>query len=139
MENIPQFESLENHKITREEMVEGLKLEREKTGFRHPGDLSLDSPAVLAHTKWIKDSDADAVNFSESELARLNLSKTMSEFDAGFDDIDFLDELANEYLSHDLREAKRSKKAPGMDLVIKEIQDAISLVKSKLKEARKKS
>ncbi len=111
------------------EIVEILRRARERTGTKHPDDLDLDDPAGNAFVVWCaQENPYESLLPPKAAEYKWDLDKTMAYFDAGFDDPDYLDELASDFLIQDLDNAEAEKNEDGMEDVIEQINDAIKRV-----------
>lgn len=120
--------SKENY--SREQIIELLRDARERTGVRHPDDLGSDDPAVEAFLTWCSQANPYiGVLPPKAAEHSWNLDKTLAYFDAGFDDPDYLDELARDFLVQDRDAAKVDRADEGMKVVIGRINDAIRSIR----------
>lgn len=128
-ENIP---SPEEQKYTREQVIDAFRV-FPKRGFNSPDDLPLDDVDVISANAllqvWDNQQKAtlQGANTPEANL-EYTLSRSTIYVDAGFTDPDYLDEVANDWLTQDLQEAEDA----GLVEVARKIQAKIDEIETKL-------
>jgi hypothetical protein len=95
-------------------------------GFTHPDDLPLDDPDVIRANavleSWNSRTRQAALDSPDpAALLDYSVSRSTVCIDAGFVDPDYVDEVANDWLSHELHEAE----AEGLQAVAARIQAKI--------------
>lgn len=123
--------------FSKEQVVDMLSQARKEVGIRHPAKLNRDDPASTAFTMWTQQENPYGKDFSPQIAFHLwKLDRTMAEFDAGFDDPEFLDELGREFLMQDLQKARSDRNIEGMNEVIEKIKKARNKVVRKLRRSK---
>lgn len=116
------------------EIIEILSRARKRTGVKHPGDLELEDSAGKAFVAWCSQNNPHIGTIPPKAAGhKWNLDQAMAYFDAGFDDPDYLEELANDFLIQDLNNAEAERDEEGMESVIGQITDAIERVNNRIK------
>lgn len=138
MEQPPQNPSrvLENPKINRQEIVNLFARLRLEKGVRHPDDpgFNEDPEVKMANSMffaWVEQEDAKTgkIGTRKAYFESL-LSKDLFYVDAGFDDPDYLDEVASEFLASDLDNAE--------GVTDEDLSETINKFREKIAEIRSK-
>lgn len=123
--------------MDRRELVNLFAKLRQEKGAKHPDEHEFnDDPKVIkANDKffaWVKQEDAKADKAGTQKAHFENLlSKDLFYVDAGFDDPDYLDEVASEFLSQDLDDAE-SVTDEDLSEIIAKFRNKIDELKSKI-------
>jgi hypothetical protein len=123
--------------FSREQIINILKNARERTSIRNPDDLDVNDSAQQLHSQWCAQENPYLTTFPQKAAAyKWDLDRTMAYFDAGFDDPDYLQELAYDQLDQDLENAERDKNEEGMESVIDSIKEAVNRVVEKIQAGK---
>jgi len=110
-------------------------------GITHPDDLDLKDPEVKeAHDlffKWQESIDKNAGNNEELKI-RAKLEKTMFYVDAGFTNIEYLDDILNDFLAQDAVDTEKIKDNSERSETRRLIAEAIIKVKKIIKSQKNK-
>ena len=126
--------SPEKPHFSRDQVVETFR-KFVKRGISNPDDLPLDDPEVEAANAALYAWSADAqkrASQNPAPDAALDYSLSMSTIyvDAGFDDPDYLEEVAGDMLDQDLQSAQDE----GLTAITERIQSKINEINARLNE-----
>jgi hypothetical protein len=102
-------------------------------GIASPDDLPLDDPEVVSANAVLDSWGAEAQRRAEQNPAsdanlEYSLSRSTVHVDAGFDDPDYLEEVANDWLANDLQEAEEA----GLTAIAGRIKSKIDEINARL-------
>lgn len=122
---------MENN-ITRQEVIEGLRKIAER-GVKNPDALDRTDPDVKeAHERmfaYVRQEDARAKTINTPEaIYESKFDQATLETDAGFVDADYLDEVANEWLTQDEEDARDNGLADLADRIAAKIDEINQLL-----------
>jgi hypothetical protein len=135
-ETNPNIEKEVAQEVTKEQLIAAYTKLREERNIHNPDDFDLQEPEVIRinnmYFSWIKSMDdkASSIGTQKAKL-EADIVTTMFYVDAGFDDPDYLDEVASDFLENTLAAAEEITDEDVSD-VIEQIHSAQAQIRAKL-------